>query len=119
MTEDRAAAAEQDSDSDDDLLSLVFACCDPALPADSQVALTLRAVCGLTTGEIAAAFLVSEQAMGQRLSRARRSLRDARVAVRIPDPDQLGDRLAAVLGGRLPGIQRGIPGQRRANARAP
>ncbi len=97
VTEDRAAAAEQDSDSDDDLLSLVFACCDPALPADSQVALTLRAVCGLTTGEIAAAFLVSEQAMGQRLSRARRSLRDARVAVRIPDPDQLGDRLAAVL----------------------
>jgi RNA polymerase sigma factor (sigma-70 family) len=97
VTEDRAAAAEQDSDSDDDLLSLVFACCDPALPADSQVALTLRAVCGLTTGEIAAAFLVSEQAMGQRLSRARRSLRDARVAVRIPDPDQLGERLAAVL----------------------
>jgi RNA polymerase sigma factor (sigma-70 family) len=97
VTEDRAAAAEQDSDSDDDLLSLVFACCDPALPADSQVALTLRAVCGLTTGEIAAAFLVSEQAMGQRLSRARRSLRDARVAVRIPDPDQLGGRLAAVL----------------------
>ena len=97
VTEDRAAAAEQDSASDDDLLSLVFACCDPALPADSQVALTLRAVCGLTTGEIAAAFLVSEQAMGQRLSRARRSLRDARVAVRIPDPDQLGERLAAVL----------------------
>jgi RNA polymerase sigma factor (sigma-70 family) len=82
---------------DDDLLSLVFACCHPALPADSQVALTLRAVCGLTTAEIAAAFLVSEQAMGQRLSRARRSLRDAGVAVRIPDPDELGERLAAVL----------------------
>jgi RNA polymerase sigma factor (sigma-70 family) len=99
VSQDRAAAApaESDPDSDDDLLSLVFACCDPALPADSQVALTLRAVCGLTTAEIAAAFLVSEQAMGQRLSRARRSLRDAGVAVRIPDPDQLGDRLAAVL----------------------
>ncbi len=99
VTEDRAAAAlaEPGPDSDDDLLSLVFACCDPALPADSQVALTLRAVCGLTTAEIAAAFLVSEQAMGQRLSRARRSLREAGVAVRIPDPDQLGDRLAAVL----------------------
>ena len=99
VTEDRTAAApdEPDADSDDDLLSLVFACCDPALPADSQVALTLRAVCGLTTAEIAAAFLVSEQAMGQRLSRARRSLRDAGVAVRIPDPDQLGERLAAVL----------------------
>ena len=84
-------------DPDDDLLSLVFACCHPALPADSQIALTLRAVCGLTTAEIAAAFLVSEQAMGQRLSRARRSLRDAGVAVRIPDPDDLGERLAAVL----------------------
>ena len=81
----------------DDLLSLVFACCHPELPADSQVALTLRAVCGLTTAEIAAAFLASEQAMGQRLSRARRSLRDARVPVRIPEPDELGERLAAVL----------------------
>jgi len=81
----------------DDLLSLVFACCHPALPADSQVALTLRAVCGLTTGEIAAAFLVSEQTMGQRLSRARRTLRDKGVAIRVPDPDQLGGRLAAVL----------------------
>jgi len=99
VTQDRAApaGAEPDPDSDDDLLSLVFACCDPELPADSQIALTLRAVCGLTTAEIAAAFLVSEQAMGQRLSRARRSLRDAGVAVRIPDPDQLGERLAAVL----------------------
>jgi RNA polymerase sigma factor (sigma-70 family) len=99
VTQDRAAPAggHPDPDSDDDLLSLVFACCDPVLPADSQVALTLRAVCGLTTAEIAAAFLVSEQAMGQRLSRARRSLRDAGVAVRIPDPDQLSERLAAVL----------------------
>ena len=84
-------------DADDDLLSLIFACCHPALPADSQVALTLRAVCGLTTAEIAAAFLVGEQAMGQRLSRARRSLRDAAVAVRVPDPEELGERLAAVL----------------------
>jgi RNA polymerase sigma factor (sigma-70 family) len=90
-------AAEPGAEGDDDLLSLVFACCHPALPSDTQVALTLRAVCGLTTAEIAAAFLVSEQAMGQRLSRARRSLRDAGVLVRIPEPDQLGDRLAAVL----------------------
>ncbi len=84
-------------EADDDLLSLVFACCHPALPTDSQIALTLRAVCGLTTAEIAAAFLVSEQAMGQRLSRARRSLRDAGVTVRIPEPEELGGRLAAVL----------------------
>ncbi len=100
VTQQRAGtgppADEPDAD-DDDLLSLVFACCHPALSADSQVALTLRTVCGLTTAEIAAAFLVSEQAMGQRLSRARRSLRQAGVPVRIPDPDQLADRLATVL----------------------
>ena len=97
VTADRTGGSAPPPDPDDDLLSLVFACCHPALPADSQIALTLRAVCGLTTAEIAAAFLVSEQAMGQRLSRARRSLRDAGVAVRIPDPDDLGERLAAVL----------------------
>lgn len=99
VTQERTAPglAEPDADADDDLLSLVFACCHPALPADSQVALTLRTVCGLTTGEIAAAFLVSEQTMGQRLSRARRSLRDAGVLVRIPEPEELGERLAAVL----------------------
>jgi len=97
VTADRTGGSEPAPDPDDDLLSLVFACCHPALPADSQIALTLRAVCGLTTAEIAAAFLVSEQAMGQRLSRARWSLRDAGVAVRIPDPDDLGERLAAAL----------------------
>jgi RNA polymerase sigma-70 factor (ECF subfamily) len=99
VTADRTAPGADDleSGSDDDLLSLVFACCHPALPADSQIALTLRAVCGLTTAEIAAAFLVSDQTMGQRLSRARRSLHDAGVPVRIPDPDDLGERLAAVL----------------------
>ncbi|MGO8958882.1 MAG: RNA polymerase sigma factor [Streptosporangiaceae bacterium] len=90
-------AAAPDAAQDDDLLSLVFACCHPALPADAQVALTLRTVCGLTTAEIATAFLVSEPTMGQRLSRARRSLRDAGVVVRVPDPDELGERLAAVL----------------------
>ncbi len=100
VTADRTADSSGEPggrDADDDLLSLVFACCHPALPPDSQIALTLRAVCGLTTAEIAAAFLVSEQAMAQRLSRARRSLRDAGVAVRIPEPEELGGRLATVL----------------------
>src|SRR3984957_7438458 len=99
VTEDRPAAAdgEPETGQDDDLLSLIFACCHPSLTDDSQVALTLRAVCGLTTAEIAAAFLVSEQAMGQRLSRARKSLREEGVTVAIPDPDELGGRLAAVL----------------------
>jgi RNA polymerase sigma factor (sigma-70 family) len=86
-----------DQDEDDDLLGLVFACCHPSLPRESQIALTLRAVCGLTTAEIAAAFLASEPAMAQRLSRARKALRDTGSAVSVPDPDQLGDRLGEVL----------------------
>ncbi len=81
----------------DELLGLVFACCHPSLPRESQIALTLRTVCGLTTAEISAAFLASEPAMAQRLSRARKALRDTGSVVRIPDPDQLGDRLDEVL----------------------
>jgi len=82
---------------DDELLSLVFACCHPALPEQAQVALTLRAVCGLTSDQIASAFLVSEPTMAQRLLRARKALAQARVKVRVPDPDDLGERLAGVL----------------------
>ncbi len=86
-----------DQRADDELLSLAFACCHPALPADAQVALTLRAVCGLTCEQIASAFLVSEPAMSQRLLRARKALRQAGAEVRVPDPDELGERLAGVL----------------------
>jgi RNA polymerase sigma factor (sigma-70 family) len=88
---------EDAQDADDDLLGMIFACCHPALPRESQIALTLRAVCGLTTRQIAAAFLVSEPAMTQRLLRARNALRAARADLRSPDPDHLGDRLAEVL----------------------
>ena len=84
-------------DGDDELLGLIFACCHPSLPRESQIALTLRAVCGLTTAEISAAFLASEPTMGQRLSRARKALRDTGSTVRIPEPDQLRDRLDEVL----------------------
>ena len=84
-------------DEDDELLSLIFACCHPSLPRESQIALTLRAVCGLTTAEISAAFLATEPAMGQRLSRARKALRDTGSPVRLPEPDQLRDRLDEVL----------------------
>jgi RNA polymerase sigma factor (sigma-70 family) len=81
----------------DDLLGLIFACCHPLLPRDSQIALTLRVVCGLTTSEIAAAFLAGEPAMAQRLSRARKALRETGTPVRMPGPDELGGRLAEVL----------------------
>ena len=86
-----------DRQADDELLSLAFACCHPALPEQAQVALTLRAVCGLTTEQIASAFLVSEPTMAQRLLRARKTLRDSGAQVRVPDPDELGGRLHGVL----------------------
>ena len=81
----------------DELLGLIFACCHPLLSRESQIALTLRLVCGLTTAEIAAAFLTGEPTMAQRLSRARKALREAGSAVAIPGPDQLGGRLDEVL----------------------
>jgi len=88
-------ASDSPEEPDDDLLGLVFACCHPALPRESQIALTLRAVCGLTTAEIAAAHLVGEPTMAQRLTRARRAA--AGLPVRMPDPDELGERLDEVL----------------------
>jgi RNA polymerase sigma factor (sigma-70 family) len=94
---DAADAGGADQEADDELLSLVFACCHPALGQDAQVALTLRAVCGLTAGQIARAFLVSEATMSQRLLRARKTLTDQDSPVRVPDPDELADRLAQVL----------------------
>ncbi|HSZ40923.1 MAG TPA: DUF6596 domain-containing protein [Trebonia sp.] len=90
-------AGDADRQADDELLSLAFACCHPALPREAQTELTLRAVCGLTTGEIAAAFLVSEPTMSQRLLRARKTLRSAEAKIRIPDPDELNARLTQVL----------------------
>jgi RNA polymerase sigma factor (sigma-70 family) len=87
----------QEGQADDELLGMIFACCHPALPRESQIALTLRAVCGLTTAEIAAAFLAGEPAMNQRLLRARKALRAAHADMRVPDPDELADRLAEVL----------------------
>ncbi len=92
-TPDPAAGPEET----DELLGLIFACCHPALPRESQIALTLRTVCGLTTAEIAAAFLAAEPAMAQRLSRARKTLRETGAAVRVPGPDQFGSRLDEVL----------------------
>jgi RNA polymerase sigma-70 factor (ECF subfamily) len=90
-------AGEPADPADDELLSLVFACCHPALSADARVALTLRAVCGLTVGQIASAFLVTEPTMSQRLLRARKMLSEAGAPVRVPDHDELGERLNGVL----------------------
>ena len=82
---------------DDDRLRLVFTCCHPALAREAQIALTLRLVCGLSTAEVARAFLVPEPTMAARITRAKKKIATARIPYRAPSPDQLGERVGAVL----------------------
>jgi RNA polymerase sigma-70 factor (ECF subfamily) len=82
---------------DDDRLRLVFTCCHPALAHDAQVALTLRLVCGLTTAEVARAFLVPESTMAARITRAKRKIAAAHIPYRVPPADELAERTGAVL----------------------
>lgn len=106
LVEDARAAAPADAglaggppeaEIPDDRLRLVFTCCHPALAREAQVALTLRLVCGLTTPEIARAFLVSESTMAARVTRAKKKIAAARIPYRVPAGHELAERLDAVL----------------------
>jgi RNA polymerase sigma factor (sigma-70 family) len=81
----------------DERLRLIFTCCHPALSQQAQIALTLRVVCGLTTAQIARAFLVRESTVARRITRAKRKITDAGIPYRVPDADELGARLGGVL----------------------
>ena len=106
-----------DSTIPDERLELIFTCCHPALAVEAQVALTLRALGGLTTEEIARAFLVSEETMKRRLSRAKAKIKATAIPFAVPADRVLPGPLGGRAGGRLPDLQPGLPRSRRSRRR--
>lgn len=94
---EQEAAAQEDQDLPDDQLRLIFACCHPALPPEGQIALTLRTVCGLTTEEIARAFLAKTPTIAQRIVRAKQRITDLALRYEVPSAAELPERLGSVL----------------------
>src|ERR1700678_3277804 len=95
--ETRNEPSPEDDEIEDDRLRLIFTCCHPALPPEGQVALTLREICGLTTEEIAHAFLVTPAALAQRIVRAKAKIRETPIPYEVPTPQELPERLGSVL----------------------
>ena len=104
--------AALDDDIGDDLLRLVFTACHPVLPTEGRIALTLRLLGGLTTAEIARAFLVPETTLAQRITRAKRTLAEAGVPFEVPSGDERVRAARLGARGRLPDLQRGLLGDR-------
>jgi len=92
-----ASSSQEDENIEDDRLRLIFTCCHPFLPPEAHVALTLRELCGLTTEEIARAFLIAPPTLAQRIVRAKSTIREKRIPFQVPSPEDLPERLSAVL----------------------